>query len=523
MAEPIAADYGQQFLFPPALEDWVGGDHPVRFLREFVDQLDLGQLGFAMPTAMEGRPPYHPNLMLKIWVYGYFFKIRSTRKLERACKEVVPLMWLAGLQGPDHNSLWRFWQENKKALRGVFKQTVQLALQTGAVGLVLQAVDGTKIQACASRHSGWTKEHMEEVLKALDQAAEHTELQVVEENAADEKTAVSLPAGLAQRQALREQIQEGLRQLAADERKHYHPVEPEARRMQLTEGNRYAYNAQAVVDAKEGIIVGCEATRQESDAGLLSKMIHQAQDNLGSAAVAAAPLTLADGAYGAGADLETAAQEQQPVLIPPAVGSASKKNPYASTQFNYDAATQTVTCPENRTLDYEGSSTKDGVAYTRFRCHHRDCPVRHLCSKDPKGRQLQVWSHTVLAQAMRQRLEQPHGAKLYAQRMAIIEPRFAQLKEHDGFRRWTLWGLESVQAQWAMLCATLNLRVLYRRWRLNHQPAVPTAAALSARGVAGLVWAQLSQLLPGLLHLGWLLIASSCFSRAGERRWARPV
>jgi hypothetical protein len=360
---------------------------------------------------------------------------------------------------------------------------------------------------------------MEEMLKALDQAAQETELQVMEENAAQEKTSVSLPAGLAQRQALREQIQEGLRQLAADQRKHYHPVEPEARRMQLTEGNRYAYNAQAVVDAKEGIIVGCEATRQESDAGLLSKMIHQAQDNLAITGPAAAPLTLADGGYGAGADLETAAKEQQPVIIPPAVGCASKKNPYASTQFHYDAATQTVTCPENRTLDYEGSSTKDGVPYRRFRCHHRDCPVRHLCSKDPKGRQLQVWSHTALAQAMRQRLEQPHGAQLYAQRMAIIEPRFAQLKEHDGFRRWTLWGLESVQAQWAMLCTTLNLRVLYQRWRLNHPPAVPTAAALSARRIVGLVWTPISRFLQGLRCLWWLLIAFHCFSPSGGRRW----
>lgn len=509
MARPIAADYGQQFLLPPAVEDWVGADHPVRFLREFVDQLDLGQLGFSMPTAIEGRPPYHPNLLLKIWLYGYFFKIRSTRRLEAACGEVVPLMWLAGLEAPDHNSLWRFWRDNKRALRAVFKQTVHLAMKTGAVGLVLQAVDGTKIQACASRYSGWTKERMEAVLKALDEAAEQTELKVVEENAGAKESVVRLPAGLAQRQALREQIQEGLRQLAADKRQHYHPAEPEARRMNLTEGNRYAYNAQAVVDAKEGVIVACEATRHESDAGLLSGMIDQAQDNLGTAAVAAPPLTLADAGYGAGADLQTAAQEEQPVLVPPAVGSASKSNPYACTQFKYDAVQETVTCPEKRTLDYEGSSTKDGVPYKRFRCHHRDCPVRRLCSKDPKGRQIQVWRHTPLVQAMRERLEEPHYAQIYAQRLSIIEPRFAQLKEHDGFRRWTLWGLESVQAQWAMLCTTLNLRVLYRRWSLNHRPAMPTAAALRAgwRRLRSL-GARLGQFLVGLLHLRRFVLAT---------------
>jgi len=87
MAQPIAPDYGQQFLLPPALEDWVPADHPARFIREFVDQLDLATLGFALPTAAAGRPPYAPSLLLKIWLYGYFHRIRATRKLEVACRE----------------------------------------------------------------------------------------------------------------------------------------------------------------------------------------------------------------------------------------------------------------------------------------------------------------------------------------------------------------------------------------------------------------------------------------------------
>ena len=147
MTRAIAPDYGQQFIFPPALEDWVPQDHPARFLREFVDQLDLSALGFVIPAATEGRPPYAPSLLLKIWLYGYFHRIRSTRKLEAACQDHLPLLWLSGLIAPDHNSLWRFWRDNQTALRAIFKQTVHLALRTGAVGLAVQALDGTKIQA----------------------------------------------------------------------------------------------------------------------------------------------------------------------------------------------------------------------------------------------------------------------------------------------------------------------------------------------------------------------------------------
>src|SRR5580692_6452890 len=155
MAQPIAPDDGQQFLFPPALEDWVPPDHPARFLREFVDQLDLPALGFAMPSGSEGRPPYAPSLMLKIWLYGYFHRIRSTRKLERACGEHLWRLWLTGLMVPDHNSLGRFWHENKKALREVFQQSVTLAVRAGAAGLALQALEGSKIQAAARSPQGW--------------------------------------------------------------------------------------------------------------------------------------------------------------------------------------------------------------------------------------------------------------------------------------------------------------------------------------------------------------------------------
>ena len=469
MAHPIAPDYGQQFLFPPALEDWVPPDHPARFLREFVEQLDLSALHFAMPAASEGRPPFAPSLLLKIWLYGYFQRLRSTRKLEAACRDHLPLLWLTGLLAPDHNTLWRFWRDNKKALRAIFKQTVQVALHTGAVGLALQALDGTKMEAAASGYSGWSKEHMEKLLAALDTALDQTELKIVEENSDLDAPGFRLPAGLAERQALRQQIKTGLAQLAADGRAHYHPVEPEARRMQVEGRNRFAYNAQAVADAQEGIIVACAVTRQETDAGQLVPMIEQAAENLGVAS--SASTTLADGGYGAGADLQAAAEKQMSVLAPPAEGKPAHENPYAASHFTYDPAAHTVTCPRGEVLDHEGHTTKKGLRVERFRCHCRDCPVRRDCTGDPKGRQIEVWPHTAVVQAMRARLRQSAVYARWSQRREIIERRFGQIKQHDGFRRWTVWGLESVRTQWSLLCATLNLRVLYRRWRSGRTPA----------------------------------------------------
>jgi transposase len=461
MAQPIAPDYGQQFLFPPALEDWVPADHPARFLREFVEQLDL-------PAAVEGRPPYHPSRLLKIWLYGYYHRIRSTRKLEVACREHLLLLWLTGLIQPDHNSLWRFWRDNQKALRHIFKQTVQLAVHTGAVGLALQALDGTKIQAACSGPKGWSQEYMEKLLAQLDTALDEIELTLVEENADLDQSGYRLPAGLAGRQALREEIKRGLAQLQADGRSHDHPVEPEARRMKVGDTNRYAYNAQAVADGKEGVIVACDANRQETDNGQLVPMVQQARENLGVAAPAA--VTLADTGYGAGGDLQAAAEKHLPVLVPPAEGAPAKDNPYASQHFHYDPADHTVTCPQGHPLDHEGHTSKDGVRVERFRCHRRDCPVRARCTGDPKGRQIEIRPHRQEVQAMRRRLQDPDARALWEQRARIIEPRFGQIKQHDGFRRWTVWGLAGVKTQWTMVCATLNLRILYRHWQAGRGP-----------------------------------------------------
>ncbi len=144
---------------------------------------------------------------MKIWLYGYFHRLRSTRKLEVACREHLSLLWLTGLIAPDHNSLWRFWQREPEGLAPVFKQSAQLALRTGAVGLVSQALDGTKIEAAASRYSGWSQEYMEKLLAALDTALDQTEWALAQEN--HEPPGYRLPAGLAERQALRRAGQNG--------------------------------------------------------------------------------------------------------------------------------------------------------------------------------------------------------------------------------------------------------------------------------------------------------------------------
>lgn len=465
MAAVIDADYSTQWLFPPSLEELVPQDHPARFIREFVQTLDLPSLGLVDPPCLDGRPPYAKALLLKIWLYGYFHNIRSHRKLERACREHLSLLWLTGMHQPDHNSLWRFWNEHRQAIRKVYAQSVRLALKAQIVSLALLALDGTKIAAAASSRTGWTQSHMKRLLAALEESLDERETQIAQ-NAQQEAGEYRLPESLSERQALQAAVKAGLSELAASERKHYHPQEPEAHRMKCGGTNQYAYNAQAVADEKTGIILACAVTGQENDSGQLPVMLEQAREMVQEPGPAEAVTlkAVADTGYGAGADLAAAHAAGFDVVTPLPEGKPSKNNPYHASQFAYDAQTDQCRCPQGQALRFERKKNRRGTPIRIYRCRNVDCPVRALCTRDKRGRTIEIADHYEHVVAMRQKLATAEGKSRLRQRGRIIEPRFAEVKVGQAFRRWTVRGLEKVSAQWHWICATVNLKVLFRSW-----------------------------------------------------------
>jgi transposase len=481
MAKPIEADYQTTWLLPPSLEELVPQNHPSRFLREFVDSLDLQALGFAEQRCEEGRPPYAQGLLLKVWLYGYWNGIRSHRKLEQACREHLSLLWLTGMNAPDHNTLWRFWQAHKKELRALHRQSVHLAMKAGLVSLVLLAVDGTKIEAAASGRSGWTKEYMQKLLEQLDRVLDRTETEI-QHNAQEQQGEYRLPESLAERQALRQALAEGLKELEQSGRGHYHRQEPEAHRMKCVSVNRFAYNAQAVADEKNGIILACDVTSQEHDVGQLPFMLKQARDNVQSAPTedqaqdqkSAEPVSpspaakslvaVADTGYGAAADLALAQAEGFEVVVPLPEGAPSKDKPYHSSHFQYDAQRDVCVCPQKQALVFTGQKNRRGQIVRVYRCRSKDCPVMAQCTREPKGRTIEIGPHHAVVVAMRQTLASPEGQARLKRRASIIEPRFAGVKSRQGFRRWTVRGLEKVKGQWGWLCLTANLQVLFSKW-----------------------------------------------------------
>jgi transposase len=463
MSHEIRANYDQIDLLPQSLEDWVPGDHPARFIREFVDALDLGELGFVERKSEEGRPNYAADLLLKVWLYGYLARIRSTRELERACREHLSLVWLTGRHTPDHNTLWRFWRENLGALREVFRAGVKVAAAQGLIGMICHAVDGTKIRAVASRR---TVEHRKELEKVLGRVeASIAEMEAAVEAAEQEETGeYRLPEGLQEAGKLRQAIRESLGKMREAKREHLHPQEPEARLMPCEGRQDPAYNAQAVVDAQAGIIVAETTVNAESDHAMLVPMLEEVEANLGEVAKE----TVADGGYCSAGQLGEAQARGYEVLVAPGVETGGpKRGAYDSAKFEYEGERDEVICPQGKRLKFEGRKKKgpQRPAVRSYRCHHYpQCPVRALCSRRRDGRRIEVSPQRAAVMRQREKRRDPAQQALLRQRKAIVEPVFATLKQAMGFRRWTVRGLENVRTQWALLCAALNLKKMYKHW-----------------------------------------------------------
>ena len=462
MSKEIRADYTQQYLFPPSVEDWVPADHPARFIREFVDALDMDALGIERNEGDEGRPHYAPDLLMKVWVYGYFSHIYSCRKLEKACMDSLSLVWLTGNNAPDHNTLWRFFKNNKKAIRKLFKQGVKIAADAGLVGMALHALDGTKIKSLASNRSGLHREDLEKALEALDATIDELEKQIERERGAEDDAQWRLPAQLCDTKKLREAVSQALSRMAGESRDHLHPVDEQARMMKCEGTISFAYNAQAMADAGSGLIVAQEVYNEENDAALLVPMLEEAAATLSGGT---AEETLADGGYVSGAQIEEAREKEFEILLPVEPKNAG---PYHTINFQYDEQRDVVVCPmgEALTFEREKEARHGGYMVRVYRCRCRGaCPAASQCSRDKRGRMIEISPHyaAMRAQLAKQRIEE-NRCKL-KRRSGIIERVFAGAKEHMRFRRFTFHGLESVRAQWSLLCVAYNLKKMLLWWR----------------------------------------------------------
>jgi len=467
MSREIRADYQQTWLFPPSVEDWVGEDHPARFVRDFVDALDLQEMGFVIHDSDVGRPSYAADLLLKVWLYGYMNRIRSSRKIEQACRENMGLIWLTGLNAPDHSSIWRFWRDNKKRIRGVFKKTVQVAVRSDLMGLALHAIDGTKIAATSSRDGVKNREELNKLLQTLDQSIDAA-MEEVECAEKREEGEYRLSGAMTDKDKRKEAIVKALDELGNSKRKVIHPSEPDARFMKTRRSMELAYNGQVVADQKSGMIVVQDVVMDEADNGQLVPMLDHVKEMLGTVAQE----NVADSGYYSSSQIGLAEERQYGILTNPPPSETTPErsqeaNPYHPSRFAYDEERNCCICPHGHVLGYLQRKEKGANKneFIRFRCRdYKDCPHRWECSSSKHGRMIEISVHYEEIERQRSKRQDPEKKQLLRRRKVIVEPVFAWIKQHLDFRRWTVRGINKVRAQWDLVCTALNLKKLYTHW-----------------------------------------------------------
>lgn len=462
----------QTWLLPPTLDDLLPQDHPARFVAVFVDSLDRKawtELSLGLGGEPLGAPAYHPEALLSVWLYGFMTGVRSCRKLEAACRDQIPYLWLTGWQRPDHNTLWRFYQARRGAMRALLKGTVATALKLGLVDLGVQAVDGTKVAANAAKDRTYDAEGLQKLLERTEAAI--LDLEAQNQGGADAPPP-HLPPELRQLQGLRERVCGAMQQVAQEGLQRVNLTDGDAPLMKGRQGIIAGYNAQAVVSPlnpqvapRSGfIITATQVVQDPDDTAQLLPMLEQAEAMTGERA----ETTLSDGGYYSGENLERCAAGGRRVVMPEGRRS-SRKHPYHRDQFYYQEAPDRYTCPQGQRLQFRGLKQRPGRVTVRVYqgpagvC--RRCPAFGVCTKDRRqGRKLEIGPHEEAIQRHRLWMATDAAKAVYKLRKALVEPAFGILKEQQGGRRFLLRGLAKVRAEWGWLATAFNLRTLWRVW-----------------------------------------------------------
>ena len=277
----------QLLLLPEAVDDYVEAENSVRFIDVFVDGLDLAAAGFGRVEAKAtGRPGYAPGDLLKLYIYGYLNRVRSSRRLERECRCNVEVIWLLGGLKPDFKTIADFRRDNRAAFRGVFRQFVLLCRRLDLYGRELLAVDGTRIKAVNNKDRNFTRASLREFIRAADERLneylERLDHGDVEDGAtsggARTKNLAEKIAALSEK---RGRYQAMLAQLERTGEDQISLTDPDSRAMAAHTKVAVGYNIQVAVDAKNKLIVEQAVTNQVVDMGLLTQTAEPARENSG--------------------------------------------------------------------------------------------------------------------------------------------------------------------------------------------------------------------------------------------------
>src|SRR5919201_1774123 len=443
-------DRGQSTLFPECLEDWICEDNPVRVIDIFVEEFDLGKLGFSgIEPEATGRPSYHPAVLLKLYIYGYLNRVQSSRRLEREAGRNVEVMWLTGRLVPDHKTIADFRKDNGPAIRKVCARFVELCREMGLIAKASVAIDGSKFKAVNNRDKNFTRAKVGRRRAQLEESVARYLSQLDTADRQEPSEALGIKTD-----RLKEKLAAIEKQMLAAPDQQISLTDPDSRSM-ATSGRGsgvVGYNVQVAVETEHHLIVTHEVTNSGSDGAQLAKVAKQAKAVLQTETLEA----VADRGYFNSPEILACHEAGITVTLPkPMTSGAKSEGRFGKQDFLYLASQDAYRCPAGERLTYRYTNEEDGKVLRRYwttACP--ECPLKSQCTKGPE-RRITRWEHEHVLEAVQQRLDA--NPKAMRQRRETVEHPFGTMKARMGATHFLTKTLPNVAAEMALCVLAYNL------------------------------------------------------------------
>lgn len=457
----IEPENRQQLVLINKLDDMVGQNHYVRLIDLIVDKIVNAHKAQFVKKGDKplGRKAYAPSTFLKLYIYGYFNGISSSRKLERETHRNVELIWLLGDLSPDFKTIADFRKDNSEALRFAFNQMNIIFKEQGLISGKTISIDGTKMRVDASKLIN--AEHIPEKLKKLnDQLTNYMQLLETNDQQDDqldfmEQQETALMEKIARLQDQIQQLESQKDFLEQQGIKKYSPTDPEAKMMKSRQGTGMHYNVQMAVDEANQLITTVKATSRSNDKGLLLPVLDQLQEELNIVP----QNVLADSGYYVLKQLE-GIEKQKNINCYVAVNlnssEADDKNNHIS--FTYDEQNDQYSCTGGEKLSFKQfkNDSKRGAArvYQAENCHQ--CALKSLCTKSA-NRSVYRYDNHPWREAYKQKMKSEKGRQMLAKRQYLSERPFAYIKYLAG-NRLKLKNTQKVNTEMLLYAMAYNLK-----------------------------------------------------------------
>lgn len=476
-------DRKQLSLFKTTLDNEIPNDHIVRFIDAYVDKLDLQELGIDLNYKKKGKG-YFPGLYLKIYIYSYFNKFRSSRIIEKECHRNIELKWLTKELSPDHWSISNFRKVNNKALISIYKNFLIFCYKINLISFDLIAIDGTKIRGQNHNSNIYKRDSIDQKMNLINQKIQNY-LKELDSNDKNE----NIGSELFNIENIQRKINklkkskvklEKIKSIFAKnlELQKYFANDPDCNFQKDNGRTVCGYNCQIAVDSKNKLIIATDITSENNDRHQLNlmknkvKKIKKELNNIENKKINKTVIC-ADAGYHCEKEIIEALKDNEINLFVPHPNDSKmgknkvkikkkniEKNKYSKDKFRYDKSTNTFFCPNNKQL-FSGKKYTDAYDIKRiaYRCHDcQNCNAFGICTTSKKGRTISISSNYDIIEKFREKVQAHSGKIIISKRKEIVEHPFGTLKKSFGYRYFMRKGISNVKAELNLIAFTYNLK-----------------------------------------------------------------